>query len=163
MSVFAHELKWLIEQALMTTDASTSKQLPLHQFINGLPSSLSTQLQAAGQIYDLKTPMERAKLLMTLKEEPDKTATAVQTTEVAALKDQISMLTEQVAALTTKQNRQPGKVVCYWCHQPGHMQRYCPAVRKCYACGQPGHLAKDCYSGNDTGVPQRGRRYPKKQ
>ena len=38
---------------------------------------------------------------MTLKEEIDKKA-AVQTVEVAALKDQISMLTEQVAILTTK-------------------------------------------------------------
>lgn len=45
--------------------------------------------------------MEQAKLLIMLKEEPNKMA-AVQTTEVAALKDQISMLTEQVAALTTK-------------------------------------------------------------
>ena len=47
--------------------------------------------------------MEREKLLMTLKEELDKTA-AVQSSEVAALKDQISVLTEQVAALTTKWN-----------------------------------------------------------
>ena len=81
MSVFAHELKRLLQQALPTADASTSKQLVLHQFINGLPSSLSTQLA-----------MERAKLLMTLEEEPDKTA-AVQSSEVAALKDQISVLT----------------------------------------------------------------------
>ena len=162
LSVFAHELKRLLEQALPTADASTSKQLLLHQFINGLPNSLSTQLRAACHINDLKTAMERAKLLMTLKEEPHKTA-AVQSTEVAALKDQISVLTEQVAALTTKRNRQPGNVVCYRCRQPGHVQRYCPTVRRCYVCGQPGHLAKECYSGNDIGVPQRGRGYPKKQ
>ena len=106
--------------------------------------------------------MEWAKLLMTLKEEPHKTA-AVQTTKVAALIDQISMLTEQVAALTTKWNRQPGNVVYYRCCQPGHVQRYYPTVRKCYVCGQPGHLAEDYYSGNDNKVPQRGRVYPKKQ
>lgn len=160
LSVFAHELKWLLEQVLPKADTGTSKQLLLHQFINGLPSSLSTQLRAADQIDDLKTAMERAKLLMTLKEEPSKTA-AIQTTEVTTLKDQISMLTEQVAALTTKQNRQPGNVVCYRCRQPGHVQRYCPAVRKRYVYGQPGHLAKDCYSGNDTGLPQRGRNTPR--
>ena len=103
LSVFTHKMKRLLEQALPTADTSTNKQLLLHQFINGLPSSLSTQLQATGQINDLKTAMERAKLLMTLKEELDKTA-AVQSSEVAALKDQISVLTEQVAALTTKWN-----------------------------------------------------------
>ena len=83
LSVFTHELKRLLEQALPTAYASTSKQLLLHQFINGLPNSLSTQLRAAGHINDLKTAMERAKLLMTLKEEPHKTA-AVQSTEVCS-------------------------------------------------------------------------------
>ena len=92
-----------------------------------------------GQINDLKTAMERAKLLMTLKEKPDKTA-AVQSSEVAALKDQISVLTEQVVALTIKRNRQPENMVCFRCRQPGHVQGYCPAARRCYICGQPGHL-----------------------
>ena len=96
--------------------------------------------------------MEWAKLLMTPKEELDK-ATSVQTAEVTALKDQISMFTEQVAALTTKRNRQPGNVVCYRCWQPEHVKRYCLAARKCYVCGQPGHLAKYCYSENNNGVP----------
>ena len=95
LSVFAHELKQLLEQALQSADASTSKELSLHQFISGLPSSLSKQLRTGSQIDDLKTAMERAKLLMTLKEEPDKTA-AIQTAEVTALKEQISLLSEQV-------------------------------------------------------------------
>ena len=42
---------------------------------------------------------------MTLKEEPDKTA-AVQSTEVAALKDQTSVLTEQVYSSTNYQAEQ---------------------------------------------------------
>ena len=58
LSVFTYELKWLLDQALPTADASTSKQLLLHQFINGLPSSLSTQLRAGGHINDLKTAVE---------------------------------------------------------------------------------------------------------
>ena len=41
-----------LKQALPTADADTSKQPLLHQFINGLSSSLSTQLRAAGQIDD---------------------------------------------------------------------------------------------------------------
>lgn len=51
--VFAYELKRLLEQVLPTADASTSKQVLLHQFINGLLSSLSAQLRATGQINDL--------------------------------------------------------------------------------------------------------------
>ena len=162
LSVFAHELKRLLEQALLTADASTSKPSYSTSSLMVCQQLISTQLQAAGQINDLNTAMEWAKLLMTLKEEHSKTA-AVQTIEVAAFYDQISMLTKEVAALTTKRNRQSRNVVCYWSCQPGHVQRYCPTVRKCYVCGQRGYLAKDCYSGNDTGVPQRGRGYPKKQ
>ena len=162
LSIFAHELKRLLEQALPTADAGTSKQLLLHQFINGLPGSISTQLRTGGQIDDLKTAMERAKILMTLKEKPEGVA-AIETAEVTVLKDQISVLTEQVAALNAKQTRPPGNVVCYRCRQTGHVQRYCPLARKCYVCGQPGHLARECYSGNANGVPSRGRGYPKKQ
>jgi len=97
---------------------------------------------------------------MTLKEELDK-ATAIQTTEVTALKDQIAVLTEQVAALSTKQNRQPGNMVCYRCHQSRHLQQYSPAARRCYVCGQPGHLAKDCYSGNNIRYPKEGGGTPR--
>ena len=93
---------------------------------------------------------------MMLKEEVD-IAVAIQTTEVTALKDQVALLTEQVAALSTKGNRQQGNVVCYQCHQPGNQQRYIlPAARMCYVCGQPGHLAKYCHSGNDDGYPKGG-------
>ena len=41
LSVFAHELKRLLEQALPAADGNTSKQLLLHQFIKGLPARLS--------------------------------------------------------------------------------------------------------------------------
>jgi len=44
LSGFVHEVKQLLEQALQAADASTSKQLLLHQFISGLLSSLSKQL-----------------------------------------------------------------------------------------------------------------------
>ena len=44
-------------------------------------------------------------------EEPQKTA-ATQTAEVQELNEQISLLTEQVAALSVKTPRQPASVVC---------------------------------------------------
>ena len=46
-----------------------------------------------------KTALEWAKLLVTL--EGLESTAAIQTTEVEVLKEQISLLTEQVAALTT--------------------------------------------------------------
>ena len=97
--------------------------------------------------------MERAKLLMTPEQEQEASA-AVQSSEVTVLKDRIALLTEQVAALSTKQNRQPASMLCYWCHQPGHLQRNCPAAGRCFNCGQPGHLARECQSRNAIGAPQ---------
>ena len=44
LSVITQELKWLLVQALPTADTSTSKQLLLHHFSDGWPSSLSIQL-----------------------------------------------------------------------------------------------------------------------
>ena len=162
LSVFAHELKRLLEQALPAADGNTSKQLLLHQFINGLPARLSKQLRAAGKVTELKVAMERAKLLMTLEQEQEASA-AVQSSEVTVLKDQIAHLTEQVAALTTstRQKKKPASMLCYRCHQPGHLQRYCPTARRCFNCGQPGHLARECQSGNANGAPQMGLGYPK--
>lgn len=69
-------------------------------------------------------------------------AAAIQITEVTALKNQVAMLTEQVATFFAKQNRQPGNVTCYQCHQLGHLQRYCPTSRRCCAYGQPGRPLK---------------------
>ena len=85
-------------------DISFSKQLLLHQFINGLPGSLSTQLLAAGHINDLNTAIELTKLLLTSKVKPDKIV-AIESNKVVALKDQISALTEQVVALTSSNHQ----------------------------------------------------------
>jgi len=82
-------------------DATMQNQLLLHQFVSCLPVHISKQLRATGEVTELNKVLERAKLFMTL-EEPQKTVAAVQTSEVQELKEQISMLTEQVAALTTK-------------------------------------------------------------
>ena len=79
-------------------------------------------------------------------EEPLKTA-ATQTAEVQELKEQISILTEQVAALSVKTPRRPTSAVCYRCQQPIHIQWNCP-LNRCYICGQAGHIAKHCPLGN---------------
>ena len=112
-----------------------------------------------GEVSDVDAVMERAKLLMMM-EEPQKTA-AIQTAKAQELKEQISHLTEQVAALSVKTPRRSASVVCYRCQQPGHIQRHCPLNRRCYICGQAGHIAKQCLSGNGQGVSQKGLRHPK--
>ena len=81
-------------------DAATHTQLLLHQFVSGLPVHIGKQLRATGDVSDLDRVLERAKLLMTI-EEPQKTA-AVQTSEVQELREQVSTLTEQVAALSAR-------------------------------------------------------------
>ena len=64
LSVFAHELKRLMDQAMPDADAGTRKQLLTHQFLTGIPDEVSKQLRAAGETDDLERIIQRAKLLM---------------------------------------------------------------------------------------------------
>ena len=163
LSVFSHELKRLIDQAMPTADADTRKQLLIHQFLTGLPTEISKRLRAAGDIDDLGQLIQRAKLLMTIdaNEKPEEKAAAVQKPidRVEALMEQVAALTEQIAAITTNQrsSRQPARLpVCFRCNQPGHVQRNCPRARRCYTCGRVGHFARDCCSGNGQGASRMG-------
>ena len=108
LSVFSHELKRLIDQAMPTADATTRQQLLIHQFLAGLPTEVSKRLRAAGEIDDLAKLIQRAKLLMTIdaKEKPEeKPVAAVQQPidQVEAITKQVAALTEQIAAITTNQ------------------------------------------------------------
>ena len=170
LSVFSHELKKLIDQAMPTADAATRSQLLIHQFLTGLPTEISKRLRAVGEIDDLGQLIQRAKLLMTIdaKEKPEERSAAVQKPidRVEALTEQVAALTQQIAAITTNQRnvRQPARLpVCFRCNQPGHVQRNCPSARRCYTCGRVGHFAKDCRSGNGQGAPRMGWGRPWKQ
>ena len=101
--LFLHELKQLSKKAMPDADATMHNQLLLHQFVHGLSAHIAKQLQATGEVSDLDRALERAKLLMTM-EEPQKTA-AVQTSEVQELREQVSTLTEQVAALSARRSK----------------------------------------------------------
>ena len=71
LSVFLHELRQMLKQAMPEAGEGTRKQLLLHQFVSGLPVNISKQLRATGALDDLDIVVERAKLLMTI-EEPQK-------------------------------------------------------------------------------------------
>ena len=181
LSVFVHDSKKLLEHAMPELkDSATRKQLLLHQFLAGLPQEVSRQLRAAGETKDLDTVVERARLLLALNEQ-DVSANKVaavtnQSHEVEELKEQVTKLREQVAALAItprngaeKRQQLLKRMRCFSCSRIGHLQRDCPfrrqgfASRLCYSCGRPGHVARQCPAGNDQGVSVKGARYPYSQ
>ena len=48
ISVFAHELKKLIDQAIPNMEKETRDPLLLHQFLAGFPDGITRQLRASG-------------------------------------------------------------------------------------------------------------------
>ena len=140
LSVFLHDLKWLLDQAMPEAEAATRTQLVLHQFITGLPVHVSKQLRATSEVSDLDKVLERARASLLLTIEKQEKSAAIEAKdgpyEVEALREQISALTEQVAALITQcpatwPNRPQ---LCYRCHQPGHLRRQCPRSSGCFVC-----------------------------
>ena len=99
LSVFSHELKRLIDQAMPTADAATRQQLLIHQFLSGLPTEVSKRLRAAGEVDDLEKLIQRAKLLMTIdaKEKPEEKSVAAVQQPIS----QVEAITKQVAAALT--------------------------------------------------------------
>ena len=176
LSVFVHALKKLLEQAMPGLDKPARDQLLLHQFLAGAPDAVSRQLRATGEIKTLDAAVARARLLMTIDDHGQAAAISEKTSEVEMLREQVALLTEQVATLSTAPRRtgdgQPrfrSRPRCFSCNRVGHVQRECPYryrgrdLRRCFVCGQPGHLAKDCHQGNDTGAPVTGSRRPHPQ
>ena len=171
LSVFFHELKKLLSAAMPNLEASARNQLLLHQLLAGLPNSISKQLRATGDTTDLEKVLERARLLIMIEDQPEQAAVVSQpSSDVLLLKEQIADLTEQVALLTTGGERQRPIVRCFYCNQPGHIQRHCQAYqsqlrqqpRRCYTCGKVGHLQRDCRQrqGNFKGTPAQATRRP---
>ena len=174
LSVFVHDAKKLLDQAMPKLEKNAREQLLLHQFLGGLPETVSRQLRATGEVKTLDTAIARARLLMTIDEQStvQSAAVAENPREVDALKQQIALLTEQVAALSTSTQRMTNDQQryrprrCFNCNRPGHLQRECPfrnrasGPRRCFVCGQPGHVAKDCRQGNGRGASAEGSRRP---
>jgi len=161
ISLYLHELKLLLDQAMPELAAEAKQQLLVHQFLTGLPVTVSQQLRATGDTKRLEQVVERAKLLMVVQEQT--AAITSEETEMSKLRTQVSQLTEQVAALNVQQRRDTDTIRCFYCNQAGHTQRNCPnrrQQRRCFTCGRPGHIARDCWQGNGKGASARGSRRP---
>ena len=68
LSMFVHDMKKLLEQAMPQLEATARDQLLLHQFMAGIPDTVSRQLRATGETKALADTVERARLLMAIGE-----------------------------------------------------------------------------------------------
>ena len=82
-------------------DKSAREQLLLNQFVARILPHVSTAIRAAADVSSLDKAIERAQLLMAV-EIPHTAAVSIDTTQsdLQELKGQISLLTEQVTALS---------------------------------------------------------------
>ena len=134
VSMFAYELKKLLQQAMPGIETTAREQLILHQFLAGLPIVISQQLRASGETKELDKVVDRARLLMAMN---DHSQVAIITDHcegdpVMKIKDQVA---EQVAALTTRkslrflpQENHKSEMIRYFiCNGTGHMKYECPS------------------------------------
>ena len=115
--MYVHQLKQLLGQAMPDISADVKEQLLLHQFLTGLPQEVSKQLRVTGATSTLAGAVERAKLLMTIDHHGETAAITTKQPEFLQLQQQLTDLSEQVAALSLRQPRIPqGRVGVQRCY-----------------------------------------------
>ena len=153
VSVFVHDLKELLVEKVVCD------QLLLHQFLTGLPDTVSRQIRATGDVKTLDAVVKHSRLLMSLGDSGHAAAVLPETTsKLEQLKEQVEKLTEMVEAIPVRQQRE--KAQCYLCRHAGHLQGDCPFRDRCFTCGRPRHIAENCHQGNNQGAAVKGSRHP---
>ena len=100
------ELKRLLDHAMTRLVKKAYDQLMIHQFLVGLPESMSQQLQVIGDTGNSDRLPEKAKIMITAMEQERVSAISPKESEDYQVKEQIAGLTEQVAALTIIRRKQ---------------------------------------------------------
>eukprot|EP00731_Ephydatia_muelleri_P024924 Em0017g7a len=117
LSVFVHDLKKLLSHAMPGIEANAKDQLLLHQLMAGLPTSITKQLRASGEIKNFNDTVQRARLLLSIEEQHSVVAVGSSGQGVQELEQrlgaQIEALSEQVAALA----RPTGVKKCFYCKE----------------------------------------------
>ena len=80
ISVYAYELKKLLDQVMPDLDIGTRDQLLLHQFLAGIPRDISKPIHLASNVKSLDQATERARLLMAVDSEGPSPVAAVSDT-----------------------------------------------------------------------------------
>ena len=102
ISVYVHEMKRFLSQAMPELVGGPRNQVLLHQFLSGIPEDISKPIRAASEVKSLEQAVEKARLLIAVDSNNPSAVAAVsdsQASQVQELQVQISALTEQVAAL----------------------------------------------------------------
>ena len=105
--VYLHELKRLLDRAMTKLEKKARDQLLLHQFLDGLPVSVSTQLRATGDTKVLQDTVEWVRVLMTINSDrshstKDRGSTTVEGTSLRTNKTCCCIAREKVQPKTTK-------------------------------------------------------------
>ena len=64
-----------------------------------------------------------------------------------------------------RERKAPRKVVCWCCHEEGHVMRWCPVIdgrskpskARCWCCGEQGHMKRRCPVINSRSIPSKVR------